>query len=80
MAKVAPTTSSTRNLISGNSGDGVEIVSSATTGNVIAGNYIGTDAAGEVQTSAMAATASRSSSGADNNWIGVNSVSGPAKH
>ncbi len=32
-----------RNVISGNTGDGVDITGSGTTGNVIQGNYIGTD-------------------------------------
>ena len=36
------------NVISGNSGDGVEITGSGTTGNVVAGNYIGTDITGTV--------------------------------
>ena len=32
-----------RNVISGNTGDGVDITGSGTTGNVVEGNYIGTD-------------------------------------
>ncbi len=35
-----------RNVISGNNGDGIEISGSGTTGNVVAGNYIGTDYTG----------------------------------
>ena len=35
-----------RNIISGNTGDGVEITGSGTTGNSVAGNYIGTDVTG----------------------------------
>ena len=35
-----------RNVISSNSGDGVEISDGGTAGNVIAGNYIGTDSGG----------------------------------
>ena len=34
------------NVISGNSGDGVEIISSGSTSNLVAGNFIGTNAAG----------------------------------
>ena len=34
------------NVISGNTGDGVEITGSGTSGNLVAGNLIGTDAAG----------------------------------
>jgi hypothetical protein len=37
-----------RNLFSGNSGDGVQIVHTGTTSNTIVGNYIGTDASGTV--------------------------------
>ena len=36
------------NLISGNTGDGVEITGSGTTGNLVAGNFIGTDWTGTV--------------------------------
>jgi titin len=35
-----------RNLISGNQGDGVDLLGSDSRGNVVEGNYIGTDAAG----------------------------------
>ncbi len=34
-----------RNIISGNTGDGIDVYGGAT-GNVVAGNYIGTNAAG----------------------------------
>ena len=37
-----------RNVISGNTGQGIEVVGTTATGNVIAGNYIGTDATGTV--------------------------------
>ena len=36
------------NLVSGNTSDGVEITGSGTTGNTVAGNYIGTDVTGTV--------------------------------
>ena len=39
-------TPAARNLISGNSGSGISIVSAGSTGNVVTGNLIGTDAAG----------------------------------
>jgi uncharacterized repeat protein (TIGR03803 family) len=43
---IGGSTPAARNLISGNSGDGVEIDTASGTGNVIQGNYIGTDASG----------------------------------
>ena len=63
-----------RNVISGNSGDGISFVN-AGAGNVIAGNYIGTDAAG-------AAALGNGNFGIDisgggGQWIGVNPVYGP---
>ncbi len=64
-----------RNVISGNTQFGVVITGTSATGNVIAGNYIGTTADGDAslanQYDGVAITA-----GADNNWIGVNPVSG----
>jgi hypothetical protein len=43
---VGGTSSSERNVISGNAGDGVELWGLETSGNVVLGNYIGTDATG----------------------------------
>lgn len=43
---VGGTTAAERNIISGNSGSGVVIENTDTTGNVVQGNYIGTDASG----------------------------------
>ena len=45
---IGGTTAGARNVISGNSGDGVEISGAGTTGNVVEGNYIGVDATGAV--------------------------------
>jgi titin len=45
---VGGTTAGARNVISGNSAEGVVIADSATTGNVVEGNYVGTDASGSV--------------------------------
>jgi hypothetical protein len=43
---VGGTISGAGNVISGNGGDGVTITSTGTTGNVVAGNFVGTDATG----------------------------------
>ena len=43
---IGGTTAAARNVISGNNGNGIEIINSGTTGNIVQGNYIGTDAAG----------------------------------
>src|SRR5207244_10942808 len=45
------TTAAARNIISGNTSDGIQITDSGTTGNVVEGNYIGNNAPG---TAAMA--------------------------
>jgi titin len=45
---VGGTTAAARNVISGNSGEGLVIADSATTGNLVEGNYVGTDASGSV--------------------------------
>ena len=63
------------NVISGNSQIGVDITGSSATGNVVAGNYIGTTASGTAAPG-NASDGVRIESGADENWIGVNSVSG----
>jgi hypothetical protein len=43
---VGGTTALTRNVISGNAGDGFDITGKNTIGNVVEGNYVGTDATG----------------------------------
>ena len=65
-----------RNIISGNGADGVHIEDPGTNFNIVAGDFIGTNAAG---TAALgnAANGIMILSGADDNWIGVNSVHGP---
>ncbi|HEV3083012.1 MAG TPA: hypothetical protein VGY66_24720, partial [Gemmataceae bacterium] len=45
---VGGTTAVARNVISGNSVEGLSIADSATTGNLVEGNYVGTDASGSV--------------------------------
>ncbi len=65
-----------RNLISGNLADGVDIYQGGTSGNVVAGNFIGTDKTGTV------ALANESGNGVFvaelnvPNWIGVNTAYG----
>lgn len=44
--RVGGTTESSRNIISGNSGDGIELYGPGTENNVVQGNYIGTDVTG----------------------------------
>jgi titin len=60
-----------RNVISGNANHGVLITNAGTTGNVVAGNYIGTNAAG---TAALPNSWSgvAIASGAQNNLVGTN--------
>ena len=43
---IGGTTAGARNVISGNTGDGVDISGSGSTGNVVEGNFIGVNAAG----------------------------------
>ncbi|HEV8062133.1 MAG TPA: Ig-like domain repeat protein, partial [Gemmataceae bacterium] len=43
---IGGTTAAARNVISGNTGDGVDITGNVTTGNFVEGNYIGTDGTG----------------------------------
>src|SRR5262249_23696552 len=43
---IGGTTAAARNIISGNASDGLTMTSATATGNVVQGNYIGTDAAG----------------------------------
>ena len=45
---IGGTSSAARNIISGNTGSGVNISNAGTSGNVVAGNYIGTDVTGTI--------------------------------
>ena len=73
---IGGTASGTKNVISGNTSDGVEITGAGTTGNVVAGNFIGTDVSGtisvgngtgvEIDSAAMGNTIGGDSSGARN--------------
>ena len=66
-----------RNVIAGSDNDGVDIVGSGTSENIVAGNFIGTDATG---TSALgiAGDGVFITAAAGSNWIGVNPISGTA--
>ena len=64
-----------RNIISGNAGDGVELSGTGTTGNIVAGNYIGTDATGNVALG-NADDGVEIDAGATANTIGAASASG----
>src|SRR5262249_38283160 len=66
-------TAEARNVISGNAGDGVDITDSGTTGNVLAGNYIGTNSAGTAAL-ANAGAGILINTGASNNTIGGTSA------
>ncbi|MGP0069832.1 MAG: beta strand repeat-containing protein [Isosphaeraceae bacterium] len=65
-----------RDVISGNTGNGVQISGSGATGNVIAGDLIGTDATGETLLR-NAGDGIHINGGPSDNWIGVNAVDGP---
>jgi len=46
--RIGGTTNGTRNIISGNSVDGIQISDNGSTGNIVQGNYIGTDITGKL--------------------------------
>jgi hypothetical protein len=66
-----------RNVIGGSGNDGVDIAYSGTTGNVVAGNFIGTDVTGTVALG-VAGDGVFIAAGASSNWIGVNPNGGTA--
>jgi hypothetical protein len=70
---IGGTSAGARNVISGNKNDGVDIASAGTSGNVVEGNFIGTDATGTVsrgnQSSGLGITG-----GANGNIIGGTSA------
>ncbi len=72
-ATIGGTAAGARNVISGNSGDGVEITGTGSSGNVVSGNLVGTNAAG---TAAVANHAGvEIDSGATGNLIGASGTS-----
>ncbi len=67
-----------RNLISGNGGTEVVLDGAGTSGNVVAGNYLGTTASGEAALpNGGYGDGVGILAGADDNWIGLNSIFGP---
>jgi hypothetical protein len=60
-----------RNVIGGSGNDGIDIYGNGTTGNIVAGNYIGTDVTG-FHVLPIASTGVFVANGASGNWIGVN--------
>ncbi len=73
---IGGTAAGSRNVVSGNGIVGVLLTGTGTSGNLVEGNYIGTTAAG---TAALgnADYGVLINGGADDNWVGVNSVDGP---
>jgi trimeric autotransporter adhesin len=72
---IGGTTTGERNLISGNLGDGIEITGSASTGNVVQGNYIGLDVTGTLDGGNLG-DGIRIANGASNNTIGSTDAGG----
>ena len=66
-----------RNVIASGAHDQILITGTTATGNVVAGNLIGTNAAGNVSLPSGGITV-YVEGGASSNWIGVNSVYGPS--
>jgi hypothetical protein len=67
---IGGTTAGARDVISANSGDGVRITGTGSNGNVVEGDYIGTNAAGEYGLVGNAAYGVSIDTGASNNTIG----------
>jgi titin len=67
---IGGTTAAARDVISANAGNGVRITGSGTNGNVVEGDYIGTNAAGEYGQVGNAAYGVSIDTGASNNTIG----------
>ena len=68
-----------RNVIGGSWEDGIDIYGTGTDGNVVAGNFIGTDVTGTVSLGIFNDGVFLAE-GASSNWIGVNPSGGPAIH
>ena len=66
-----------RNVIAGSGNDGIDIVGAGTDGNIVAGNFIGTDVTGTIALG-IADDGVFIADGASSNWIGVNPDGGTA--
>ena len=66
-----------RNVIAGSGNDGIDIYGTGTDGNVVAGNFIGTDVTG-TRSLGIAGDGVFLAEGASSNWIGVNPSGGAA--
>src|SRR5271157_445870 len=66
-----------RNVIAGSNNDAIDIYGTGTDGNVVAGNFIGTDVTG-TRSLGVAGDGVWITEGASSNWIGVNPSGGPA--
>ncbi len=66
-----------RNVIAGSNNDGIDIWGTGTDGNVVAGNFIGTDVTG-THSLGIAGDGVFLAEGASSNWIGVNPSGGQA--
>ncbi|MEY4906445.1 MAG: hypothetical protein RL260_163, partial [Pseudomonadota bacterium] len=73
---IGGTTAGQRNVVSGNGGEGILITTAVATGNVVVGNYIGTDSTGLLDLNGAAQVNGLSGvvlqGGASNNRIGTN--------
>ena len=75
---VGGTAAGAGNVISGNDNHGIEISSSTSTGNLIQGNYIGTNAAGTIELPNGQALGGSSGRGIKINGAPANTIGGPA--
>ncbi len=66
-----------RNIIAGSGNDAIDIYGADTDGNVVAGNFIGTDVTG-THALGVGGDGVFIAEGPSNNWIGVNPIGGPS--
>jgi hypothetical protein len=66
-----------RNVIAGSDNDGIDIIGAGTDGNIVAGNFVGTDLSGTIPLG-IGDDGIFIADGASSNWVGVNPNSGVA--